>query len=107
LIPASCDVVIDRLKLHGIKWKRCEARELTLEMYRIEDAVEDENQQMKPLKDVCKRQTKQKQYKNVSKGSVFISTDQPLGDLAMTLLEPLSKILFRWGFSLSFKEQNI
>jgi hypothetical protein len=30
-------------------------RELTLEMYRIEDAkVEDENQQMKPLRGECK-----------------------------------------------------
>jgi hypothetical protein len=42
------------------------------------------------------------------KGSVYITTDQPLGDLAMVLLEPLSKDSFLDGFFLSiFKEQSI
>jgi hypothetical protein len=31
-----------------------EARDINVEMYRIEDAKEDENHQQDPLKDVCK-----------------------------------------------------
>ena len=111
-IPASCDVVIDRLKLHGIKMETlAEARELTLEMYRIENAkVEDENQQMKPFEGrmqvsgTTKTETITRTY---PKGSVYISTDQPLGDLAMILLEPLSKdSFFRWGFFLSIFQRT-
>ncbi|MBX9887578.1 MAG: M14 family metallopeptidase [Flavobacteriaceae bacterium] len=111
-IPASCDVVIERLKLHGIKMETLEeAHELTLEMYRIEDAkVEDENQQMKPFEGhmqvsgTTKTETNTRVY---PKGSVFITTDQPLGDLAMVLLEPLSKdSFFRWGFFLSIFQRT-
>jgi hypothetical protein len=41
------------------------------------------------------------------KGSVYITTDQPLGDLAMVLLEPLSKDSFRWGFPLYFSKNRV
>jgi murein tripeptide amidase MpaA len=111
-IPASCDVVIERLKLHGIQMETLEnPRELTLEMYRIEDAkVEDENQQMRPFEGrmqvsgTTKTETNTRIY---PKGSVFITTDQPLGDLAMVLLEPLSKdSFFRWGFFLSIFQRT-
>ena len=111
-IPASCDVVIERLKLHGIQMETLEEpRELTLEMYRIEDAkVEDENQQMKPFEGhmqasgTTKTETHTRIY---PKGSVYISTDQPLGDLAIVLLEPLSKdSFFRWGFFLSMFQRT-
>jgi hypothetical protein len=40
-------------------------------------------------------------------GSVYISTDQPLGDMAMVLLEPLSKdSYFSWGFFLSIFQRT-
>jgi murein tripeptide amidase MpaA len=111
-IPASCDVVIERLKLHGITMETIEeARELTLEMYRIEDAkVEDENQKMTPFEGhmqvngTTKAATHKMMY---PKGSVYVTTDQPLGDLAMVLLEPLSKdSFFRWGFFLSIFQRT-
>lgn len=111
-IPAYYDVVIERLKLHGIQMETLEhPRELTLEMYRIEDAkVEDENHQMKPFEGhmqasgTTKTETHTRIY---PKGSVYISTDQPLGDLAMVLLEPLSKdSFFRWGFFLSMFQRT-
>ena len=111
-IPASCDVVIERLKLHGIQMETLEKpRELTLEMYRIEDAkVEDENQQMKPFEGRMQVSGTTKSIMNTMvypKGSVYVSTDQPLGDLAMVLLEPLSKdSFFRWGFFLSIFQRT-
>jgi len=40
-------------------------------------------------------------------GSVYISTDQPLGDLAMVSLEPTSKdSYFSWGFFLSIFQRT-
>jgi murein tripeptide amidase MpaA len=111
-VPAYCDVVIERLKLHGIKVETLDqARELTLEMYRIEDAkVEDENQQMKPFEGHMQVSGTTKTEINTRvypKGSVYITTDQPLGDLAMILLEPLSKdSFFRWGFFLSIFQRT-
>ena len=40
-------------------------------------------------------------------GSVYISTDQPLGDLAVILLEPTSKdSYFGWGFFNSIFERT-
>jgi hypothetical protein len=40
-------------------------------------------------------------------GSVRVSTDQPLGDLAMLLLEPGSPdSFFRWGFMLELLERT-
>lgn len=111
-IPATCDIVIERLKMHGIKMETIDQpRELTLEMYRIEDAkVEDENQQMKPFEGHMQVSGITKSITNTMvypKGSVYITTDQPLGDLAMVLLEPLSKdSFFRWGFFLSIFQRT-
>lgn len=111
-IPASCDLVIERLKLHGIKMETIDApREVKVEMYRIGDAkIEDENQQMKPFEGHMQVSgtTKQETHTTIyPKGSVYISTDQPLGDLAMVLLEPLSQdSFFRWGFFLSIFQRT-
>lgn len=111
-IPASSDVVIERLKLHGIIMETLkDARELTVEMYRMEDAkVEDENQTMNPFEGHMQVSgtTKVEIHKMVyPKGSVYITTDQPLGDLAMVLLEPVSKdSFFRWGFFLSIFQRT-
>jgi hypothetical protein len=41
--------------MHGILMETLEEERANCEMYRIEDAkVEDENQKMTPLKDICK-----------------------------------------------------
>jgi hypothetical protein len=52
-----------------------EERELTVEMYRIEDAkVEDENQQMKPFEGRMQVSgtTKQKQYKDIQRLCLYL-----------------------------------
>jgi hypothetical protein len=103
-VPASCDEVITRLKLHGIKMDIIkEPREVTVEMYRIANHVfEDDSHTLQPFEGhiqvtgTTKTETRKQLF---PAGSVYISTDQPLGDLAMLLLEPVSKdSYFSWGF---------
>ncbi len=103
-IPASCEEVIERLKLHGIKMDIItQPREVVVEMYRIENAkLEDENHKAQPyeghiqVSGTTKSETRKQLF---PASSVYISTDQPLGDLAMMLLEPTSKdSYFSWGF---------
>ena len=103
-VPASCDEVIARLKLHGIKMNTItQPLEVSVEMYRITNHVfEDDNHILQPFEGhiqvtgTTKTETRKQLF---PAGSVYISTDQPLGDLAMLLLEPTSKdSYFSWGF---------
>jgi hypothetical protein len=100
------------MKLHGIKMETLtEAREVTVEMYRIENAkIEDENHQTNPFEghmQVSGTTKSEIHTKIYPMGSVYISTDQPLGDLAMLLLEPLSKdSFFRGGFFLTIFQRT-
>ena len=103
-VPASCDAVIERLKLHGIQIKTItKPQEVNVEMYRITDyKFEDENQQAQPFEGRFMVNAKTKielQTQIFPAGSVYVSTDQALGDLAILLLEPASKdSFFSWGF---------
>ncbi len=103
-VPASCDDIITRLKLHGIKMDIIsQPREVSVEMYRIKNHVfEDDNHIMQPFEGHVQvtGTTKTESRKLLfPAGSVYITTDQPLGDLAMVLLEPTSKdSYFSWGF---------
>ena len=103
-VPASCDDVIERLKLHGIKMAiTTESREVVVEMYRVSNyKFEDDNHVVQPFEGrmqvnaATKSETRKQLF---PAGSVYISTDQPLGDLAIVLLEPRSKdSFFSWGF---------
>ena len=111
-IPPSCDDIIARLKLHGIKMEIInEPREVAVEMYRITKYVYgDDNHQLEPFEGhmqvsgTTKAETRKQLF---AAGSVYISTDQPLGDLAMVLLEPTSKdSYFSWGFFLSIFQRT-
>ena len=103
-IPASNADVIERLHLHGIQMKTStEPQEVQVQLYRITDyKFEDENQRALPFEGrfMVNAQTKTEIKTEIyPAGSVYISTDQPLGDLAMLLLEPSSKdSFFSWGF---------
>lgn len=78
-------------------------REVTVEMYRIHD-VKFQNDGGKPLPFEGHMQVKGTPIPETRKqvfaaGSVYISTDQSLGDLAMLLLEPKSPDSYlSWGF---------
>ena len=103
-IPASCDEVIARLKMHGIKMMMItQSREVNVEMYRIKEyTFGDDNNKIQPFESHIQvtGTTKTEIRKQLFPiGSVYISSDQPLGDLAMMLLEPTSKdSYFSWGF---------
>ncbi len=111
-VPASCDEVIARLKLHGIKMETIkEPREVMVEMYRITDHVfEDDNHILQPFEghmQVTGTARAENRKQLFPAGSVYISTDQPLGDLAMMLLEPASKdSYFSWGFFYSIFQRT-
>jgi len=111
-IPPSCDEVIARLKMHGIKMNTItEAREVTVDMYRISDyTIGDDNDKTQPFEGrmqvtgITTTETRKQLY---PAGSVYISTDQPLGDLVILLLEPASKdSYFSWGFFLSIFQRT-
>ena len=103
-IPASCDDAIARIKWHGITMKTStDAQEISVEMHRITDyKFEDYNHKLQPFEEhrQVNAKTKTETHKQLFlAGSVYISTDQPLGDLALLLLEPASKdSFFNWGF---------
>lgn len=98
-VPVTKPDVIVRLKLHGIRVEeqpRAEAR--ALEMYRLVDPAPA----AKPFEGRHLVTTKVKpeaRTETFPAGSVRVPTDQPLGDLAIALLEPESNdSLFAWGF---------
>jgi hypothetical protein len=111
-VPVSCDDVIERLSLHGIQMKvLSESKEVSVEMYRIQDAkFENENHQSRPYEghmQVNGTAVPEIRKEVFPAGSVYISTDQALGDLAMILLEPRSKdSFFSWGFFLSIFQRT-
>jgi hypothetical protein len=105
-VPASCNEIIERLKIHGIQMEILQQpKEVTVEMYRIQDAkFENEGGKTLPFEGHIQVNgtAMPELHKQVfSAGSVHISTNQPLGDLAMLLLEPSSPdSYFQWGFFL-------
>ncbi len=103
-VPASYYEVIERLQLHGIQMEKLkESKEVTVEMYRIQDA-KFQNDSGKPFPFEGRMQVSGTPIPEIRKqvfpkGSIYISTDQPLGDLAIILLEPKSPDSFlSWGF---------
>ncbi|KAL7486234.1 hypothetical protein ACHAW6_011836 [Cyclotella cf. meneghiniana] len=98
IIPAVWSEVIDRLALHGIEMEIF-TNDTTLEVtnYRIEDFESNGNREGRPpttgtpVGEQCRRT-----YKT---NDIFLRTDQPLGTLAVALLEPTGESsFFYWGF---------
>lgn len=90
---------IERLRLHGIALETLTApRELEVEICRLEGVeVGVHNEGRTGLdKAGCRWQATKRTF---PAGSVRVATDQPLGALAVVLLDPLSPESFlRWGF---------
>lgn len=98
VVPAVWSEVVKRLALHGIEMEMF-TEDTTLEVtnYRIEDFEAGGNKEGRtpssgtPIPEVCTR--------TYRKNDVFIRTDQPLGTLAVALLEPTGESsFFYWGF---------
>lgn len=100
-IPPAWHEVIERLARHGIQMERITSPvEVEVEMYRMHEPKLARRPFEGHVNVTGKAmvETKKRQY---PPGSVRIVTDQPLGDLAVVLLEPDSPDSFlQWGFFL-------
>ena len=103
-VPAASYEIIERLKMHGIKMEILQQpRTVAVEMYRIQDAkFQNAEGKAAPFEGhiqvtgTSKTESRQQLY---AAGSACITTDQPLGNLVMILLEPSSPdSYFQWGF---------
>jgi hypothetical protein len=97
-IPSQWTEVIDRLERHGIRLTRVEQPvALTLEQYQFTQA-EFAAKDYEGRQRVDAQVTKQSIKTTLPTGTVKLDTKQPLGDLAILLLEPQSAdSLFQWG----------
>ncbi len=101
-IPAAWSPVVETLERQGVRVRRLEkARTVDVERYRLPEAALDaENSPFegrtlfKPGDPVVEKVTVE-----LPAGSSIVSTDQPLGTLAVVLLEPQAPdSLFQWGY---------
>jgi murein tripeptide amidase MpaA len=110
-VPVTKPDVITRLELHGIRMERLPAtRTVTLEMYRLVNPRPQTNSGYHPfegrhtLTTSVKAEIRQESF---AAGSVRVPTSQPLGDLAVALLEPESQDSFlAWGFFLEILQRT-
>ncbi len=111
-VPASSYEIIERLKMHGIQMELLQQlREVPVEMYRVQTVkIGNEGGEIVPFEGHVQvnAYTKVELHNQLyATGSARISTDQPLGDLAMLLLEPDSPdSYFQWGFFLSIFQRT-
>lgn len=98
-VPATKSEVIAKLKLHGVRVESItEARTVDVEMIRLDGFrnVGLSEGRMMYAPTGLKRERRRETF---PPGSVRVSTDQPLGVLAVALLEPENEdSLFAWGF---------
>ncbi|MBA2431959.1 MAG: M14 family metallopeptidase [Chthoniobacterales bacterium] len=106
-IPAAWPEIIERLQLHGIALERIEeARELPVTMYRLQEA-KFESEAFEGRVRVNAKPVPEKRTERFASGSVRVTTDQPLGNLAAVLLEPASAdSFFQWGFFSSVLQET-
>ena len=98
-VPAAAADVIERLALHGIRMERLtQPREVDVEMDRFSE-VKFEPEPFEGRVRVTAKATPERRRERFAPGSVRVPTDQPLGVLAMLLLEPGSPdSFFQTGF---------
>lgn len=106
-IPAAWTDVIERLALHRIAMERlAEPREVQVSMYRVTEGTlaRQPFEGRVPVSATVALERRRERY---AAGSVRVPLDQPLGELAMLLLEPASPdSFFRWGFFLEALQET-
>lgn len=98
-VPPDWGEVIDRLRVHGIAFRLLpDATEVEVEMLRlIEPKLAGEA--FEGRVGVRARADAERRAWLFPRGTAVVPTDQPLGDLAIALLEPASAdSFFQWGF---------
>lgn len=110
-IPVAWRDIAERLTWHGIQVERlAQAQRVSVEMYRLPQAKPEHDPRMPAdappwfeghaRVDTGTPVMEQREI-DLASGSYRVSTDQPLGDLVVLLLEPQSPDSFvRWGFLL-------
>ena len=98
-VPPAWPEVVERLRAHGIRVERLAApREVDVEAYRLRDPKLDPAPFEGHVR-LTATATPEKRHERLTAGWTRVSTDQPLGDLALLLLEPGSAdSFFQWGF---------
>ena len=107
-IPAAWIEVIERLRIHGIEMETLvAATELEVDAYRVDGAaIEPEPFEGRARVAFDRPPTLERRTVTLPAGSVRVATDQPLGLLAVALLEPQAEdSFFRWGFFLEVLTQ--
>jgi len=91
--------VIERLRIHGIQMETIsDWREIEVAMYRLSDP-KLAGEAFEGRVRVTATPAEEKRREKFPPGSVRVPTDQPLGDLAIALLEPAGPdSFFQWGF---------
>ena len=98
-VPAHRADVIERLRIHGVEMEILTApRTVSVEMLRLDnpEVSRTTNEGHVPIR--VTEVTPQRRDWTYQPGSARVSTDQPLGDVAILMLEPQSsESLFAWG----------
>jgi murein tripeptide amidase MpaA len=106
-IPPHWTEVIERLRLHGVRLEvQAEGRAVEVEMYRLQNATVAE-EPFEGHARVEARPVGENHRWFYPPGSVRVPTDQPLGHLAIHLLEPAAPdSFFQWGFFLEVLQRT-
>jgi len=106
-IPAAWPEVIERLKLHGVVVEELsEPRKVDVEVYRLGEPQYGKEPYEGRLT-VKAEASLERRRMLFPAGSVRVRVDQPLGTLAVLLLEPASSdSFFQWGFFLSIFQRT-
>jgi len=98
-VPAAWSDVIERLRIHGIEMEMLENwREVDVTMYRLNDPKLSADAFEGRVR-VTATPAEEKHREKFPPGSIRVPTDQPLGSLAVALLEPAGPdSYFQWGF---------
>jgi dipeptidyl-peptidase 4 len=99
LVPAGCSEAIANLERHGIDVQELrEDIELDLETYKV-DAIEKSPRRSEGHNMIELKVSPRKESRKVPAGTLMVRTAQPLGNLAVYLLEPRSEDgLAAWNF---------
>ncbi|MEW6745264.1 MAG: amidohydrolase family protein [Planctomycetota bacterium] len=106
-IPPSWPEVIERVAMHGIEMEHTTSwREVEVEMYRLENVKLGEAAYEGHVT-VTATPVLERRVERFPPGSAYVPVDQPLGELAVLLLEPASSdSFFQWGFFLEVLQRS-
>jgi len=98
-VPGYRTDIIERLRLHGVMMEPLDApRTVTVDMLRLDDPVVSARTNEAHVPITVTKVTPERRDWTWPTGSVRVSTDQPLGDVVVLLLEPRSsESFFAWG----------